>query len=373
MTLRILLKLKKNIFLLIVILIFFTASILTLYSIQNSFAIFSIALVYRQILWYFIGFILISVILLINNDFFSKYIWHIYIIGILSLLGLFFFAEPINNTLRWYTVPYLGTIQPSEFMKIILILITAELLDRFNNRFQSPTIKEEFIFLAKVLLIVAVPSILTFLQPDTGVVVIYVVSVLTILFVGGLRFRWFLILFSFIIVAVISVISLYYTNTDLFIQLLGTDFFLRVERLLDWGLQIGFQLEQGLTAIGMGHLTGHNAFAISLYFPEAQTDFIFAAFANNFGFFGIVFLFIIFLYFFFLLFKIAINNPYYKNHYLIAGFIGMLFYQQIQNIGMTFGLVPLTGITLPFISAGGSSLLSYMIFIGIIINISNEK
>ncbi len=351
----------------------FIISIITLYSVQNSFAIFDMSLVLRQVIWYLIGFMSIYLILLMDNKFFQNHIWLIYGFGVLSLLGLFVFAEPINNTLRWYIIPYLGSFQPSEFMKIILILITAHLLNEFHKQNQKPSVKDEFIFLIKIAIIVAIPGILTFLQPDTGVVIIYIVSVLTILFIGGLKLRWFLLLGGFFILITAIIVNLYYYNTDLFIRLLGTDFFLRIDRLLDWGSQTGFQLERGLTSIGIGHLTGSELFQISLYFPEAQTDFIFAVFANNFGFIGVILLFSLFIAFYLLLTKIALNNNIPYNQYLIGGFIGMLFYQQIQNIGMTFGLLPLTGITLPFISAGGSSLLSYLIFIGIIININSKK
>ena len=110
-----------------------------------------------------------------------------------------------------------------------------------------------------------------------------------------------------------------------------------------------------------------------IYFPEPQTDFIFAVYANNFGFIGSIFLIGLIIFFDTYLISVAINTNKNINKYVIAGIVGMLLYQQIQNIGMTFGLLPITGITLPFISYGGSSLLSYMLMAGIIFNISNES
>ena len=112
---------------------------------------------------------------------------------------------------------------------------------------------------------------------------------------------------------------------------------------------------------------------VFVYFPYPQTDFIFAVFASNFGLVGSVFLIGLIIYFDIKLITTAIHSNKNINKYIIAGIIGMLIYQQFQNIGMTIGIMPITGITLPFISYGGSSLLSYMIMIGIIFNISNNS
>ena len=109
-----------------------------------------------------------------------------------------------------------------------------------------------------------------------------------------------------------------------------------------------------------------------IYFPEPQTDFIFAVYANNFGFIGVLVLLGLIAFFDIRLILIALRNTNLTNKYIISGIVGMLIYQQFQNIGMTFGIIPITGITLPFISYGGSSLLSYMIMMGIVFNISNE-
>ena len=110
-----------------------------------------------------------------------------------------------------------------------------------------------------------------------------------------------------------------------------------------------------------------------IYFPEAHTDFIFAVFSSNFGYLGSFILITLIILFDLEIINIAINSKKRVNKYICIGILGILFYQQVQNIGMTFGLLPITGITLPFISYGGSSLLSYMIMIGIIFNIHNEN
>ncbi len=363
-------KYRVDIWLLLILFIFIIISLITINSAQIL--ISSNTLVIKQFLWYIAGFIVAYFIMFIGNDFIYRNVWIFYILGILSLLGLLLFATPINNAKCWYSIPGIGTIQPSEFMKIILIITLGTMIHKFNDQFSNPSLMEEFKFLIKVIVIVLVPSVLTFLQPDTGVVLIYLLITIVMLFISGIRYRWFIILFSILFGAIALVLIIYFTNTDLFINLFGTDFFLRVDRLLDWSNSSGYQLENGLTSIGAGGFLGMGANNTPIYFPEPQTDFIFAVYANNFGFLGVLILLSLIAFFDIKLILLAIKNTNLTNKYVIAGIVGMLIYQQLQNIGMTFGLMPITGITLPFISYGGSSLLSYMIMMGIIFNISNE-
>lgn len=363
-------KYRVDIWILLILFIFIIISLITINSAQIL--ISSNTLVIKQFLWYIAGFIVAYFIMFIGNDFIYRNVWIFYILGILSLLGLLLFATPINNAKCWYSIPGIGTIQPSEFMKIILIITLGTMIHKFNDQFSNPSLMEEFKFLIKVIVIVLVPSVLTFLQPDTGVVLIYLLITIVMLFISGIRYRWFIILFSILFGAIALVLIIYFTNTDLFINLFGTDFFLRVDRLLDWSNSSGYQLENGLTSIGSGGFFGMGANNTPIYFPEPQTDFIFAVYANNFGFLGVLILLSLIAFFDIKLILLAIKNTNLTNKYVIAGIVGMLIYQQLQNIGMTFGLMPITGITLPFISYGGSSLLSYMIMMGIIFNISNE-
>lgn len=309
----------------------------------------------------------------IGNKQIYKYIWILYIIFNILLFLLLIFGTNINNAKCWFTIPGIGTVQPSEFMKIILILILSKLIDDFNSNYSNPTLKEEFLFLIKVGIVVLIPSVLTFLEPDTGVVLIYMLITIVMLFISGIRYRWFIILFMFLLIFVGSVLIIYKLDQDLFIKIFGTSFFLRVDRLLDWSNKSGYQLSNGIISIGSAGIFGHGFNNTPLYFPEPQTDFIFAVFSSNFGLFGSLLLFILIAFFDIKLIGTAIKSNSNINKYIIAGISGMLIYQQFQNIGMTFGVMPITGITLPFISYGGSSLLSYMIMVGIIFNISNEN
>ncbi|MFA5603692.1 MAG: FtsW/RodA/SpoVE family cell cycle protein [Bacilli bacterium] len=366
-------KYKVDKFILIPMFLFVIISILTINSAQELLPSYLNNLYIKQLVWYVLGFAIAYFIMFIGNSYIYRNIGILYIIGVFTLVALLLFAEPINDARCWFTIPGVGTIQPSEFMKIILIITLAKMINKFNEDYSNPTVKEEFIFLLKIIAIVFIPSILTFLQPDTGVVLIYLIITIVMLFVSGIRYRWFAILFGVLGTLVAIVLIIYFANTDLFINLFGTNFFLRVDRLLDWSSKTGYQLENGLSAIGAGGLLGNGLGNTPIYFPEPQTDFIFAVFANNFGFIGSLFLIGLIIFFDIYLISVAINTNKNINKYVIAGIVGMLLYQQFQNIGMTFGLLPITGITLPFISYGGSSLLSYMLMAGIIFNISNES
>ena len=133
------------------------------------------------------------------------------------------------------------------------------------------------------------------------------------------------------------------------------------------------QLENSLTAIGSSGLYGHGWKETPLYFPEAGTDFIFSVFASNFGLIGSSLFLALLLFFDYTLFEIAKKAKKPEDALFVIGASGMIIYQQFQNIGMTLGMLPITGITLPFISYGGSSLLSYMFLMGIIWNIDQSQ
>ena len=364
-------KIDKSI--LLPLILFIIISVLTLYGTNSIIPDYMGDLPLKQLIWYAIGFVLAYLVMTVSNTFVYRISWFLYGIGIVSLIGLFFFGTTINDATCWYEIEGIGTIQPSEFMKVILIITNATMIAKFNENFPNPTVREEFYFLIKIMAVVFVPSLLTFLQPDTGNVIIYLLITIIMLFISGIRYRWFALLFGIIGVLVAFVVIIYFISQDLFVNIFGTSFFLRIDRLLDWSNQSGYQLENSLSAIGSAGLFGHGWDTNPIYFPEAQTDFIFAAFASHFGFIGCVLLLSLIAFFDIRLIMLAIKTNSLTNKYILAGVIGMLIYQQVQNIGMTFGLMPITGITLPFISYGGSSLLSYMLAMGIVFNISNEN
>lgn len=366
-------KYKFDKSLLIPILLFAIISVFTLWGARSILPDSMKHLMTNQVIWYVVGFVLIYIVMTVGNTYIYRISWFLYGFGLLLLFGLFFFGVSINDARCWYEIKGIGTIQPSEFMKIILIIVNASMIAKFNEEYPNPSVKEEFIFLIKVLFVVLIPSVLTFMQPDTGVVLIYLLITFVMLFISGIRYRWFVLIFGSLFLFVGSVLGIYFISQDLFIKIFGTSFFLRVDRLLDWSNQSGYQLENSLSSIGSAGLYGHGSSVNPIYFPEAQTDFIFAVFSTHFGFIGSALLISLLAFFDIKMVMIALKTNKLIDKYIIAGVLGMIIYQQVQNIGMTFGLLPITGITLPFISYGGSSLLSYMLAMGLIFNISNES
>lgn len=366
-------KYKINFKIVIPILLMAIVSIITIYSAltYTSKSLGNLAL--KQAIWYIVGFILVFILLRLKNEYLYRHAWFLYIIGNVLLLWLLLFATPINNSKCWLVIPGIGSIQPSEFMKVFIMLALATMIHNFRSDYKNPSIKEEFIFILKTFLVVLVPSVLTFLQPDTGAVIIYLIIYLVMMFTSGIRIRWFVIAFVILFCILGTTLWLYFFKENIFIKMFGSSIYYRLERLFDWQSGSGLQLENALAAIGSAGFLGHGFNKTPIYFPESSTDFIFAVFASNFGFVGVLVLLTIIIYFDINIIRLARRKIYDTDKYILTGIVAMLLFQQIQNIGMTIGLLPITGITLPFISYGGSSLLSYMIMIGIILNISMEK
>ena len=327
-------------------------------------------LVLKQAMWYAVGILFIFIIYKLKISFFIKISPYIYLFNVILLLGLLFVGPVINGSRCWYIIEGIGSFQPSEFMKISLVLIEAYIIDKFSSKEKNA--KNEFKLITLIFIVFLIPSILTFLEPDTGAVIIYFIITLLMLFISGIRLRWFIIGISMLIIVVASFLAFFFLKQDMFIKIFGSDFFYRIDRVINWQNGSGMQLENSLAAIGSSGILGHGFNKTPLYFPEAGTDFIFSVYASNFGLIGSCIFILLVMLFDIHLIKVGMNS---KNiyKYIISGILGIFIYQQIQNISMTLGLLPITGITLPFISYGGSSLLSYMILIGFVISIYNEK
>lgn len=366
-------KYKVELSILIPMFLLFIISIISIYSTKRLLSPEFNNLWIKQIIWYLIGLILSYSTMRLGNKFLYNNAYIFYIVGILSLILVLFFGINVNNATCWFKIPFIGTIQPSEFMKIFLIITLSRMITDFNETYKNPDITDELKFLLKVLIIVFIPSVLTFIEPDTGAVIMYLIITFIMLFVGGFRKRWFILTIGIIITLLGTFLAIYYLNQDLFIKLFGTSFFYRMDRITNWSSSNGLQLKNSLIAIGSSGITGHGINSTPIYFPEMQTDFIFAVFASNTGLLGSIILIIIMAYFDLTLINYSNKTNNISDKYSIGGIIGVLLFQQIYNISMTIGLLPIMGITLPFVSYGGSSLLSYMLLLGIIFNISNES
>ena len=292
----------------------------------------------------------------------------LYILNTLLLLIILLFGKEINGTKAWFKLFGLS-IQPSEFMKINLILINSYIINKYYKN--KNKIKSEFKLIMTILFITIIPSILTFLEPDTGAIICYFVISISMLYISGINKKWFIGMFIILISFISLIFYLYHFKEDTFINIFGDSLFYRIDRVLNWKSKSGIQLNNSLISIGSAGIFGHNK--VPLYYPEAGTDFIFTSFTSSYGFIGGTSLIGLFL-----LFNLHLLNCLKKirrkqDGYTLFGIFALLLYQEIQNISMTIGLLPISGITLPFISYGGSSIISCLILMGIIINIKKRK
>ena len=358
----------KNKNLLIFIIFFFIISILSIYSstflINKTYSNIYI----KQIIWYLISFILLFFIYKKKRGFFFKYDKLLYIIGNILLILVLIFGTEVNGSKAWFSILNIS-IQPSEFMKIFLIIILSTTLSK--NNLKDRSFKNEITIIGKCTLLALIPSILTFLEPDTGNIIIYLIILVSMLFVYGIRYRWYIISIALLLILLSVFLYLYIYKQNTFIHLFGTNIFYRIDRLTMWKNNESEQLRNALAATGSTSLTGYGLGKTPIYFPESETDFIVSIIFSNFGIiFSFLFILILLIFDIFLIRLCLINKKRYK--YLLVGITSIIIYGQVQNLGMNIGLFPITGITLPFISYGGSSLISYMILMGLIFNINKK-
>ena len=359
----------SNLKIIIPIIAFMIISLVSIYSSQNLLSSNYNNLYIKQIIWYIIGFVFIILIANLKSDFLYKYSFLLYIIFNILLLLVLFLGTESNGARCWFTIPGIGSFQPSEFMKIVLILMISKELSKDED--MKKTFKNELKVIFKSFIIVLIPSLLIFLEPDTGIIFIFLAILIVMLFVYGIRYRWFISIGGLLIILASIFLIIFFKYQDIFINVFGTNFFYRMDRLLDWKNGSGMQLTNALAATGSAGLFGYGFGKTPIYFPEPHTDFIFSVFASNFGFISAIILILVILYFDMQLIILAKKSNF-QDKLIISGILAMLLFQQVQNIGMNIGLLPITGITLPFISYGGSSLISYMIIIGIVLNINKS-
>lgn len=261
-----------------------------------------------------------------------------------------------NGSRSWFGIGPFG-IQPSEFTKLGLIIFTAKYLS--NNK-----IKDIKTSVLPILLIVFLVFGLIMLEPDFGTGVIIVMSIVALLFVSGVNMSFFV---KIGILGLIGIIVL---------VIIAPYRLARITSFLNpWSdpLGSGFQIIQSLYAIGPGGLLGMglgNSIQKHFYLPEPQTDFIFAIISEELGFMGILIISFLFITIIYHGIKISLNTEDKFGKYLAYGITFSIAFQTILNLMVVTGLIPVTGVTLPFLSYGGSSLLISMTSIGILLNIS---
>lgn len=285
------------------------------------------------------------------------------------------FIAPVNGTRAWIQLPGLGTIQPSEFMKAVLIIKSSVTISEHIDQNRVSNIESDLILFLKILKFAIPPLFLMILQPDTGIPIIIVIGLIAMLSMSGIQKYWLISGFSFIGLIVFIFLGLFFFAPDMLVNLVGSSY--RLNRIYGW-LQTeqyisswGLQLYQSLLAVGSAGWLGHGLGSQVITLIEPQNDFIFAVIGQNFGFIGASIVLFLHLALDLTIIRIIQNNEYYREKIMAVGLLGMLLFQQIQNMGMIIGLLPITGITLPFISAGGSSLLSFVPMIAIIFHMSH--
>lgn len=348
----------------------------------------------KQLIFYILSAIIVFIIYYLGNNTIYDNIHIIYYICLFLLFLLAFdhiltkkilgwpssrnlvpFANTVNGATSWFNLPGFS-LQPSEFMKIIIIIYLAKITKLHNDKMLIRSFQSEFDYIIDVLKIVIPPVLLILLQNDTGVVLIILVGVFFVVFSSGLRNEWFKFIFIAVAVIIVIMIYLFLFQHDIFASIIPSHQLSRIYGWIDPEGTIGkegYQLFYSLLSYGSAGWFGHGFQAVIKTFPEAQTDFIFAVITTDYGFVGgfttvalIVTLDVVLL-------KIGLDSTNNKDKFFTMGIFGLLLFQQIWNIGMILGLLPITGITLPFISYGGSSLLSYMIAIGMFLNIDEQN
>ena len=347
---------RKNFYKYFISIILLSAiGIITIYFSRNSVSNYYSYFI-KQIIFLCVGIGLLFFFKCININYVKKYSLLFYIISILLLIYVLLFGKVINGSKAWINI-FGISIQPSEFAKIGLLLC----LDKY--------IKTKYGFIKSIILLL-IPSILTFLQPDTGTVLFYLIIYFSIFISMGLKKRYYIGIFGFSGLVLFSFFYLYFFKSELFIDIFGTSFFYRIDRIVNFTRNEGYQINNALIGIGNGNMFG-NGIKYVIYIPEVITDFMFANILTIFGFIGGIIVLILFLYLDILL----VNDIFIikKSRFFVIGLFGLFLYQQAQHILMDIGLLPITGITLPFVSYGGSSLISYFILFGILFNIKKYQ
>lgn len=332
----------------------------------------------RQIFYYILGAIIAFMIMLFSPKKIRNYTYTVYIIFNILLFGLILLPESsitpvINGAKSWYRFGPIS-IQPSEFMKIVLILVISKVVAQHNRFTFNKSFQTDVMLLLKIVGVSLVPIALILLQNDLGTTLVFLAIIAGIVIVSGVTWKILAPLFGGAIVLGGSLILSIIYKPSLIENVAGIKTYQlgRINSWLDpysYSSGDGFHLTESLKAIGSGQLIGKGLNNGEVYIPENHTDFIFSVIGEEFGFLGSVILLGVFLLLLLHLIRMAMNSDDLFNKSFIIGYISLLLFHIFQNIGMTIQLLPITGIPLPFISYGGSSLWSMMAGVGVLLSI----
>ncbi len=338
--------------------------VLTLFSVVSADAAAGTkTLYYKQLTWFCGGLFFMVAAFLFNYKLLDRYAFAIYFFSVLLLVAVLVIGKVGGGSKRWLALGPVS-VQPSEFVKLAVIIILARHYSK--NAYTRGFTLRDLIF---PLLLVMAPAVLIVKQPDLGTaLLLFIIAGSMTLFVKIER-RSLLILFTSGIIAVPMV---WFVLKEYQKQRIMT--FLNPDRD---PLGAGYHIIQSKIAIGSGMFAGKGYLkgtqnALS-FLPEQHTDFIFSVFAEEWGFAGSAIMVIVFL----LLIIWGLNVAYGCRDpfgmIMAVGISAMIFWQVFVNIGMVMGLLPVVGVTLPFISYGGSSIVTMMIAVGLLINVSMRR
>ncbi len=316
----------------------------------------------QQLIAAVLGLIIALVIALIDYGIYRRFQWLLYGFVVLSLLVVTFFGQTLHGARRWIDLGFTN-FQPSSLAALFLALsIGAVLVDR-----------AEMLGTKRVTLyalgLVVVPAFLVYKQPDFGSAMVLGVLTLALLFFFGTSWKHFAAIFGVGAVGLVAGLKL--------LPLAGLHLFhaYQIDRLLVF-LDVsrdptgsGYNIIQSMIAVGSGGLTGRGGMATQTtldFLPEHHTDFIFAVFSERYGFIGCVLLLLLYAVFIWRCLRIAtLSRDLYGS--VLAGALGVtVLFQVFVNIGMTIGIMPVTGIPLPFVSYGGTAMMTFLMFVGLL-------
>lgn len=334
--------------------------------------------VIMQSVWYVIGIAVAAIMMFLD----SRQLWKLadvlYYLGIVALIAtLFFYDEALaasQGARSWVRIPVINfTFQPSEFIKIPYLLKLAKVVTKHNSFYNERTNGSDILLFFKLIAYSLPMFILIMLQNDLGTTLVYLAILAGIILVSGIRWRLLLPLILLTGGTAVLIIYLAVYHRDFLQNVFGVkDYqFSRIDTWLDPyhdTSSASYQVTQAFKAIGSGGVFGKGLGVSEVFVPVRESDMIFATIGESFGFAGSAFL--IFIYFVLIYHMIKVvydtKNEFYA--YIAVGVVMMIAFHVLENIGMNIGLLPVTGIPLPFISQGGSALVGNMMGIGLIMS-----
>lgn len=372
-------KSQRNYFdytLLLLIFIFMIVGCIAIYSAQK-YSPYGVNFVLLQARWYVIGLGASAFVYFFDFDQIKRISPYAYFFGVLVLIALFLSPETIapktKGAKAWFEIPKIGSLQPSEFMKLFLIIFLARVISNHNEVHLERTLQTDLKLLGKISVVAALPLAFILIQPDAGTAMAVAAIVIGMTFISGINWRIVAVLGGFAAFILGSLVFIYLKAPDLLLLVLDQYQLNRIHTWLDPFEDMqntSYQLAYSILAIGSGMMYGKGFNASQVNVPEAHSDFIFTIIGEEFGFFGsslVISLYFILIY---RIIVIALRNKGPYESLIATGVISVLTFHIFENIGMVIGLVPITGIPLPLISYGGSSLMGTLLSLSLVLNIS---